>query len=297
MKKIVILLLFVLASSLLFAQDDLLSLLGDEEDSTKTEYATASFKTTRVINSQSLENVSEGVLDVKIQHRFGFVNSGAAELFGLDQSTVRLGLDYGITSRLMVGIGRSSFQKEVDGFVKYKFFRQSTGFKTMPVTLSYYGSIMINTLPWQDPDRENLFSSRVYYSNMILVGRKLNESTTIQLMPTQVHRNLVETIADENDIFALGIAGRQKLSKRVAINAEYFYLLPNQIKDQFHNSFSIGFDIETGGHVFQLHLSNSTGMNEKTYIGETVGDWLDGDIHFGFNIARVFTIKAERKRE
>lgn len=297
MKKIVILLLFVLASSLLFAQDDLLSLLGDEEDSTKTEYATASFKTTRVINSQSLENVSEGVLDVKIQHRFGFVNSGAAELFGLDQSTVRLGLDYGITPRLMVGIGRSSFQKEVDGFVKYKVFRQSTGFKTMPVTLSYYGSIMVNTLPWQDPDRENLFSSRMYYSNMLLVGRKFNESTTIQLMPSHVHRNLVETIADENDIFALGVAGRQKLSKRVAINAEYFYVLPNQIKDQFHNSFSIGFDIETGGHVFQLHLSNSTGMNEKTYIGETVGDWLDGDIHFGFNIARVFTIKSERKRK
>lgn len=277
------------------AQDDLLSLLGEEIDSTKIEYAKASFKTTRVINSHSLENVAEGVLDVKIQHRFGFVNSGISELYGLDQSTVRLGLDYGISPRLMLGFGRSTFQKEVDGFVKFKLIRQSTGYKEIPITLSYYGSIIINTLPWQEPDRENYFSSRIYYANMLIVGRKFSESTSLQIMPTHVHRNLVETLAEENDVFALGIAGRQKLSKRVSLNAEYFYVFPDQIKDQFHNSLSLGFDIETGGHVFQLHFSNSTGMNEKTYVGETIGDWADGDIHFGFNIARVFTIKSKRK--
>ncbi|NNC85189.1 MAG: hypothetical protein HKN75_03845, partial [Bacteroidia bacterium] len=134
MKKIVYTLLILAISIPGFAQDDLLSLLGEEEDSTKIEYAKASFKTTRVINSHSLENVAEGVLDVKIQHRFGFVNSGISELYGLDQSTVRLGVDYGITNQLMVGLGRSSFQKELDGFVKYKVLRQSTGYKNTPIT-------------------------------------------------------------------------------------------------------------------------------------------------------------------
>ena len=282
--------LFILAGSLgsLWGQEDLLSLLGEEEE--KIDYVTSSFKTTRVVNLHSLESTAAGVLDVKISHRFGMLNRGIYELFGLDLATIRIGADYGITDQLTIGLGRSSFEKTYDGFLKYKFLRQSTGKRKMPVTAALFASSAIQTLRWQDPDRDNLFSSRLFYTFQLIVGRKFNESLSLQLSPTVVHRNLVPTAAEENDVYALGAAGRIKLNKRVTLNAEYIYLLPDQVAPDYQNSFSIGFDIETGGHVFQLHFTNSTSMIEKGFVAETTGDWFDGGIHFGFNISRVFTL-------
>jgi hypothetical protein len=155
---------------------------------------------------------------------------------------------------------------------------------------------MINAQAWANPERENYFSSRLFYTHQILIGRKFSKGTSLMLMPTLVHRNLVESTAVENDVYALGIGGRQKISNRVAITFEYFYVLPDQIADIYSNSLSIGFDIETGGHVFQLHFTNSLGMMDKQYITETTGEWGKGDIHFGFNISRVFTLKDTRKK-
>lgn len=275
------------------AQDDLLSLLG--EDST-VEYASASFKSTRVINSHSLENVAHGVLDFRIGHRFGFVNGGLNEFFGLDQATIRLGLDYGITEQLMVGIGRSNYQKTVDGFVKYKLLRQCDSGCLMPLTLAVVASSSVTTLPadqvpWYGEGREDFFTHRLSYSFQLIVGRKFSERFTLQVMPGVVHRNLVATPDDRNDLLNAGVAGRIKLTKRVSLNGEYFYVLPDQgPREAFTNSLSMGFDIETGGHVFQLHFTNSTGMFERGFITETVGKWDKGDIHFGFNISRVFTL-------
>ncbi len=293
--RILLLGLLLLASFSLRAQDDLLSLLEEEEEPVTT-FARASFKTTRVINAHSLENVAGGVLDMKISHRFGFINGGAYQLFGLDQATIRIGFDYGISDRLMVGIGRSSFEKTYDAFAKYKLLRQSSGKRVMPITLAWMSGMAVNTLEWQDPARENYFSSRLYYTHQLIMGRKFSESFSLQLMPTFVHRNLVKFEQEKNDVYAMGIAGRQKLTKRVAINVEYFYLLPEQVDENYRNSLSIGFDIETGGHVFQLHFTNSTSMIERGFVTETVGNWLDGDIHFGFNVSRVFTLR-ERKRD
>ena len=296
MRKKAIFLCALFVSSFAFAQDEgesLLDLLGEEET---TNYASASFKTTRIINAQSIENVAEGVLDFKISHRFGRVNGGLGEFFGLDQATIRLGLDYGITDRLMIGIGRSTVQKAIDGFAKYKLLRQSSGKKNMPVTLSLYSSIMVNAQAWANPERENYFSSRLFYTHQILLGRKFSSGTSLMLMPTVVHRNLVESTAIENTVYALGVGGRQKLTNRLALTFEYIYVLPDQIADIYTNSLSIGFDIETGGHVFQLHFTNSLGMMDKQYITETTGEWGAGDIHFGFNISRVFTLKDTRKK-
>ena len=277
------------------AQDDLLGLLGDEEET--TEYAKASFKTTRVVNGHSLENAAPGVLDFKISHRFGFISGGAYELFGLDGATIRLGLDYGVNDNLMIGVGRSSVEKTYDGYVKYKLLRQSTGKRKMPVTLALFSGIYVNTLKWQFPERENYFSSRLNYTHQLILGRKFSEAFTIQVMPTVVHRNLIKTNAEKHDVLAMGIAGRQKLTKRLALNAEYYYVLPDQNQEQYKNSFALGFDIETGGHVFQLHFTNSTAMIEKGFITETTGNWLDGDIRFGFNISRVFTIHTPKNKE
>lgn len=280
--------------ALLFAQDDLMALLGDEP--TTTQRVSASFKTTRVINAQSIEQTAAGVLDVKIGHRFGFINSGSYELFGLDQAFVRLGLDYGVSKRLMVGVGRSSFQKTFDGFAKYKLLWQTEDNK-IPVSVLWFSSVALNSLRNNNPNREDPFEGRLSYTHQLLIGRKFSEQFSAQLMPTLVHRNLVANREENNDVYALGAALRQKLSKRVAITAEYFYLPPAQISTRFRESFSIGFDIETGGHVFQLHFSNSTSMIEKGFIAETTGDWANGDVHFGFNIARVFTVYSPKTKD
>lgn len=290
--------LIAAASPACAQDDDLLKLLGEEE--TGPEYTTAAFKTTRVINGHSLENTAHGVLDFKIGHRFGFVNGGVNEFFGLDGATIRLGLDYGVTDRLMIGIGRSSFQKTLDGFAKYKFLKQCDAGCTMPITLAVVASTSLTTLkkeqlPWYDPENVDYFSHRMGYSFQLIVGRKFSDRFTVQLNPGVVHRNLVSSIDDPNDVIHISGGARVKLSKRIAINGEYFYVLPDQLPVDYRNSLSMGFDIETGGHVFQLHFTNSTAMYERGFITETVGDWGNGDIHFGFNISRVFTVHTPKK--
>ena len=277
------------------AQDtlDLMSQLEKElgnEEKDMTNYTTATFKTTRLINGHSVENVGKGVMDVKISHRFGKVNGGAYELFGLDNASMRMGMDYGINRYLMVGIGRNTYEKTYDAFFKLKILRQSTGKRNMPITLSYVPTIALKTIKYEDPNRKNYFTSRLFFTHQLLIGRKFSDNTSLQLMPTFSHRNLVQLNADPNDLMAIGIGGRQKLTKRVSINAEYYYQIPGYKLTGTTDCFSLGFDIETGGHVFQLHFTNSPGMTERSFISETKGNWSKGDILFGFNISRVFTI-------
>jgi hypothetical protein len=292
MKHLFCLIICCTCSIFLFAQeDDLLSLLGEED---VTNFTTAAFKTNRVINLHSIESTAGGVLDVKISHRFGFLNGGLYELFGLDGATIRIGGDYGLTNNITVGFGRSSYEKTLDGFAKWRFLRQSTGKKNMPLSAAIFASTAIKTIKWQNPDRENYFSSRMYYTYQLILGRKFSKAFSLQLSPTLVHRNLVGTSDEANDVYALGTAARIKLTNRMALNAEYIYVLPDQLAPGYRNSLSIGLDIETGGHVFQLHFTNSTSMIEKGFITETVGDWANGDIHFGFNVSRVFTVRKPK---
>jgi hypothetical protein len=262
----------------------------ETEKDKKPDYATATFKTTRLINGHSIENVAAGVLDFRISHRFGYVSGGAYELWGLDEASMRLGFDYGINRWLMIGIGRSTYQKQYDGFTKVKLLRQSSGSRSMPITLSAIGTIMYKSLKFDDPTRENYYSSNLYYSGQLLIARKFSEGISLQLMPTLVHYNLVPTADDPNDLFSVGMGGRIKLSKRVSLNLEYYYQLPGFKFEGTTNSLSIGFDIETGGHVFQVYCTNSTGMTERTYINETNGNFFEGDIRLGFTISRVFTL-------
>jgi Membrane bound beta barrel domain (DUF5777) len=295
MSRISFSILFIFFSFASFAQDDLMKMLEEEtEKDKKPDYATATFKTTRLINGHSVENVAAGVLDFRISHRFGYISGGAYELWGLDEASMRLGLDYGLSKRWMIGIGRSTYQKQYDGFTKYKILRQSSGSRSMPVTVTAIASMMYKSLKFDDPDRENYYTSNMYYSGQLLIARKFNESLSLQLMPTLVHYNLVESANDPNDLFSLGIGGRMKLSKRVSVNLEYYYQLPDYKFDGTTNSLAIGFDIETGGHVFQVYCTNSTGMTERTYINETTGNFFEGDIRLGFTISRVFTIKKPK---
>lgn len=275
-----------------FAQDDLMDLFGEDEP--VTEYAYATFKTTRIAIGQSIENPPNGNLIFVVSHHFGTVNQGLYEFFGLDQATTRIGFEYSFNDWLAMGIGRSTMNKTFDGFVKVKLLRQSSGARNMPLSISYFGSTAINSLKWQDPERKNYFTSRMSYAHQLLIARKFSNSFSLQLMPTLVHRNMVEREIDENDVFAIGAGGRLKLSKRVSVNAEYYYLLPGQTADDYYNSFTLGFDLETGGHVFQIFATNGRGPIEQYYIPQTSGSWLNGDIHIGFNITRAFVIKKPK---
>jgi len=278
---------------------------ADSKKEKKRDYATATFKTSRLINGHSIENAAAGVMDFKVSHRFGMINKGSYELFGLDQATMRMGLDYGISNRLMIGVGRSTFQKQYDAFGKLKILRQSKGGRwPSPISISAVSTVMLKTLKWENPKRQNFYTSRLSFAHQLIIARKFSEGLSLQLMPSFVHYNLASTVNEPNDIFALGAGGRIKLSKRLSFNVEYYHVLPlSFVEGESYmitgtkNSLAVGFDIETGGHVFQLHFTNSTGMTEKTFITETTGDFFKGDIHFGFNISRVFTIKNRKKKK
>lgn len=273
-------------------EDDLMGMLDSERPATpQVSYVTATFKSTRVINGHSIENVAQGVLDFRISHRFGPLNQGIKDFFGLDAATTRLGFDYGITDWLMVGIGRSSFQKEVDGLIKIKLLRQREG-GGMPVSISYLGNAGVQTAEASNvpAGKDYFFSNRLAYANQLIIARKFSSSISLQLMPTHVHYNLVPLAADPNEVLAMGVAGRIKLTRRISLTGEYYYTLPDYKLSGSRNALSLGFDVETGGHVFQLLFTNASGMSERTFIGQTTGDWGAGDTRFGFNISRVFTI-------
>ena len=295
LRKVLLTACLLVGSSIIYAQDDvdMLDDLGDNPN--EIEYATASFKSSRIINSISLENTAECVLDLRISHRFGTMNSGVDEFFGLDNANTRIGFDYGIKPWIMVGIGRSTYEKAYDGFFKVRILRQSTGSKNMPVSLQFFSSLMINSLKAANPNQD-LFTSRMGYTFQALLGRKFSKNMTIQIMPTLVHRNFVETKPEANDVFSLGVGGRQKFTKRMALTYEFYYVFPNQLAPQYVDySFSVGVDIETGGHVFQVFFTNSAGMNEQQFITANTGDWANGDIRIGFNISRVFTVKKPKE--
>ena len=276
------------------AQTSLLDQVGKDADT--TEYVKYSFKTNRVINLHSLESTAEGVFDFKVSHRFKPVDEGFYDLFGLDGASQRFGGDYGITNDLTVTLNRNSYRKAFDLGLKYRFLRQSTGKRTMPITAALFSSIACETQKYDNPDRVNYFSSRLFYVNQLIIGRKFNDYVTLEIVPTHVHRNLVPTAADKNDVFALGFGGRLRLSRRITFNAEYVALL-TKLSSTYKNSMSVGVDIETGGHVFQLHFTNSPSMAEYSLVTQTETDFFaKNSIRFGFNISRVFTIYNPKKK-
>lgn len=282
---------------------DLDKLLDEEmakKNKNKTEYTEATFKSSRLIDGHTVETTQAGVLDFKISHRFGQLNEGFYNMFGFDVATMRLGFDYGITNRFTVGIGRSTFQKQYDGFLKYRLLWQSSGKIKMPVSITLFSSVMLQTDTTGFKSDKNIsltpnFADKLSYANQILIARKFSNDFSLQLMPTMVHENLVDSTFNPNDFYAIGVGSRFKLTPRSSINIEYYYQLPGNKLPDTYNTLSIGYEIETGGHVFQLHISNSTGMTERTFIVENRGRWSKGDIHFGFNISRVFTIKKQKQ--
>jgi opacity protein-like surface antigen len=291
---IITLALFCQATASFSQADKLMDMLNDEPAKKNNEAVTATFKATRIINSNTVENLAAGVLDFRILHRFGRVSDGIDNFFGFDNATTRIGLDYGITKWLMVGIGHNTLRKTDDGFLKVKMLAQKN--EGMPITLSYFGGMAVigEKPPPLPPGSEYYFSHRLSYVHQLLIARKFSNKVSFQLMPTLIHQNLVDSSKNSNSTIALGAGGRVKVSKRMAITAEYYYRFNNTDMTSFgaptFNSLSLGAEIETGGHVFQLFFSNSLGITERAFVTQTTDTWEKGQLHFGFNISRVFTI-------
>lgn len=256
------------------------------------EGVSETFDDTRVVNGHSVETNKEGAMKFIIAHRFGLLNGGLYELFGLDQSTIRMGFDYGITDKITIGIGRSSFQKTIDGFVKARLLIQNTGGGS-PISLTWLSATDYNTLK-SPANREVDGMLRFSYTHQLLIAKKFGDVFSIQIMPTYLHRNLVPTKEFSNDIFSVGTAGRLRLTQMLSLKAEYYIALPDQLSNANTNSLAVGVDIATKHHVFQLHLGNSRGMIEKFFISETYGEWSKGDIMLGFNITRDFQVKGRK---
>jgi hypothetical protein len=290
-KKYLSFFLFLFLLHPLCNSQDLMDILDEEDDySTGRNLTTNTFLSTRIINGQSVENPYPGDLIFVISHHFGQLNRGAYEFWGLDQATIRIGLEYGINERLAISAGRSSYEKTFDGFFKYKLLQQQNGRRDIPVTVSLMSGIYAKSLKWQVPERDYLFKHRLSYVHQVMIARKFSRQFSAQLTPAFVHQNLVRGNEDPNTQFVLGSGLRYAITPWVTLNTEYFYRFNPLVSETTYNTFSVGFDFDTGGHVFQLHFTNAQPMFERAFLTETRGSWSRGDIYFGFNIIRVFSL-------
>ncbi|KAA1244125.1 DUF5777 family beta-barrel protein [Aquimarina sp. RZ0] len=278
--------LLFLVPYFIVAQDDLLNEL--ESDVQEDNYVTSTFKGLKIVNFESTKLVNKRNLFFIVAHRFGSVENGIDDFFGLDQAVTQLKFIYGITDGVNIGIARSSFQKTYGGHIKYRIVRQKKG--GFPLTIVGYNLITINTALEKDVLPGLTFNNRVSYTSQILISRKISKNFSLEFAPSYLHENFVRFDDQDNSQFIAGIGGRYKLTKRFSLNMDYGYHFNRSTTSTFKNPLSVGFDIETGGHIFQVHFTNAQPMFENGFLGQASGDWGDGDFFFGFNLSRVFDL-------
>lgn len=276
--------LFICIPLLAIGQDDLLSEIDTGQP--ENEKVSSVFKGLKIVNFESTKLVAKKELTLVISHRFGTIKNGFNSFFGLDDAVTRIHFIYGVTNWLNIGASRSSFQKIYEGSLKVKLISQRK--RGIPVTVVAFGSATINTAL----DEANLpllqFENRLGYTAQLLISSKITKGLSIEAVPTFFHENFVVLDEQENSQYALGVGGRLKISKRWSINVDYGYHFNRAENSPFKDPLSIGFDLETGGHVFQMHFTNAQPMNVNGFLGQATGDWSTGDIYFGFNLSRVF---------
>jgi hypothetical protein len=266
------------------AQDDLLKEIDTLTDANESEVA--AFKSLKIVNLESTKLAAKGDLYLVIAHRFGYLDKGFEDFFGLDEANTRIQFVYGLTNGVTIHASRSGFQKTYEFATKYRLFAQKK--QGFPFEIVGFNSVAINTELEKTVLPKLEFSDRLAYVNQILISRKFNDNLSLEIAPTHFHQNYVANNSQDNSQFALGFGGRYKFTKRWSFNMDYSAHLNRASNSVFKNPLSIGFDLETGGHVFQMHFTNSQAMHESGYLGNTSGSWTDGKIAFGFNLIRVF---------
>jgi hypothetical protein len=267
-----------------FPQDVLLNEINT--DSVPDQEVYAVFKGLKIVNFESTKLISKRQFLFMVSHRFGSIKNGFDSFFGLDDAVTQLSFIYGISDGINISASRSSFQKIYDASIKYRLIRQKeNGF---PFTIVGYNSFLINTALEEDNLPKLEFKHRLGYTAQILISRKISTNLSLELAPTFFHDNYVAINDQDNSQYALGFGGRYKLGKRWSLNMDYGWHLNRANDSPFKNPFSVGVDLETGGHVFQMHFTNAQAMNTNGFLGQATGDWSEGDVYFGFNLTRVF---------
>ncbi|WP_343305195.1 DUF5777 family beta-barrel protein [Chitinophaga niabensis] len=296
----------LLVAPAVMAQDDLSKMFG--KDSVSKGPVIATFKSTRIINGQSNETLKKGELDFRVAHRFGDLGGdagGSKTFFGIDNSTdIRIAFEYGITDRLMVGLSRAkgsgNFSQLYEGLAKFKILQQTLD-NRIPLGITVFGNAVVTSMKSSTVESDaayfDNFSSRMSYTGQVILSRKFGNILSLAVLPTYIHRNRVVHM-DVNDMFAVGVGGRLRFSKRMALVVDYFLPFREQAsKDyfegrgvKFYNPLGVGLEIETGGHVFSVNFTNSTAILENQFIPETTSTWLEGQFRWGFNISRRFSL-------
>lgn len=297
-RNIILIILFLAPFTYNYGQENDWDSLLENELSSQNIFTTATFKSSRIMNGHSVELLPERGLDLRVAHRFAEFNTTDNNFLGFDEASTYFGLYYGVNNRINIGIARATYNQTNYGFVKAAILKQTEGKKTMPFTLVFNSSLSHTSKEYSDKTRDDDFVSRLDYTFQILIARKFSDRISFQVSPILVHRNLVETPEENNDLYALGFGGRILITKRVAFNAEYYWNLNNtgRYGFEFYDPFALGFDIQIGSHVFQLMLTNVAAMTENKFIGETNSNFFDGDIRFGFNISQVFSLSRDNDK-
>lgn len=297
-----------------FSQDDLLDLVKEDPKNEPAKKVYATFKTTKIVNAQNIETVKKRNLDFRVTHRFGNIynsssnnalNEAAHSAFGLDNSTdIRMSFDYGITDDITIGIGRSKYREMNDATIKWRFLTQRENNK-IPVSVCFYGNLGYTSMT-----TDNLYAGtirpktneahRIQYTSQLLIARKFNSWFSLQIMPTYIHRNFIKQQLntkngkeDQNGLLSLGIGGRLKMSKRMALVVDYFYNFSEYQTNNpnaYYNPLGVGLEIETGGHVFHINYTNGAAILESSLLTSTQDTWTKGQIKLGFNISRWFAL-------
>lgn len=280
MKKILVPFCLFLVT-LAYSQDDLLKSL----DSTQIEdsYSTATFKALQLVTLQTTKMPAKKEFYFVVSHRFGSVKDGFDSFFGLDNATTKLGGIYGVTDWLSISLSRHTLNKMYEIGLKYRMARQNDNF---PLDIVGYSVADINTFLEKDQYPGLEFKHRMTYVQQLLISRKVSEKFSLELVPSFIHKNLYTPEIERDNQFSFGGGGRYKITKRLSVNLEYMHNFDKP--DFYKNPLSVGLDIETGGHVFQLIFTNSQSMSESGYLTNASGDWGKGDFFFGFNLYRVF---------
>lgn len=294
MRKKILSILAIFFSSILLvnAQTDDLEAMLEEEMGPTQHKVLNTFLSTYVLNNHSVELLDKNGLNFRISHKFGFLNTGPENFYGFDNSSVFMGIEYAPTSWMNIGIGRGTFRESVNGMMKINLLNQTEGAKNFPFTLVAYGELDYRTNEYPIKVLQEDIAGRIEYTSQLLMARKFNNRLSMQLMPTYIHRNLVENNEDLNDILSLGFGGTLRVYKSLRVNAEYYIVQDHDTPNKDYLSpLSAGICYQTSRHSFELFATNSTGITSNNHIAYTTGNFWEGDICIAFNISIIFSVK------
>lgn len=286
MKQITIILFCLFNISFAIAQDDLLNEL--ESNTNLETYELPAFKAMKIGNLQSTKIANKGDFYMIVSHRFGTLKNGLQTFFGFDDANTKMQLLYSFIEGVQVSLSRESLNRTYAGALKVRLYKQSTKF---PLNIVAYGTANMNTLINETQYPELKFGDKMSYAGQLLVSRRVTKNLSLQISPSFIRQNLQDlrvTKTLNHNQFVMGLGGRIKVSKRTSLNADYAYNFNRATNSLYRNPLTLGLDIETGGHVFQLLFSNAQSTNEPGFLSNAEGNWAKGDVFFGFNVVRVF---------